>query len=84
MVVNVDLLEKESEDKNMRIDRVKMIALMAERDMTICRLSELSGISRLTISQVKSGKSCAPTTATAIAKALNVAIEEIEVKTNAS
>ena len=68
----------------MRINRVKMVALMAAHDMTIGKLAERSGISRITISQIKSGKSCAHSTAVAIAAALNVPLEEIEVKPNAS
>ena len=42
----------------MRIDRIKLIVLMAERDMTIGRLAELSRLSVSTICQVKAGKSC--------------------------
>ena len=41
----------------MRIDRIKLIVLMAERDMTIGRLAELSRLSVSTICQVKAGKS---------------------------
>lgn len=62
----------------MRIDRIKLIVLMAERDMTIGRLAELSRLSVGTISQVKSGKSCTPKTGNAIAKALGVPVDELE------
>ena len=33
----------------MRINRVKLIAEMARQDMTVNRLTELSGVSRVTI-----------------------------------
>ena len=56
----------------MRIDRIKLIVLMAERDMTIGRLAELSRLSVSTICQVKAGKSCTPKTGAAIAAALGV------------
>ena len=42
----------------MRIDRVKLIAEMARRDISCNRLVELSGVSRMTITAVRSGKSC--------------------------
>lgn len=62
----------------MRIDRIKLIVLMAERDMTIGRLAELSRLSVSTICQVKAGKSCTPKTGAAIAAALGVPAGEIE------
>ena len=62
----------------MRIDRIKLIVLMAERDMTIGRLAELSLLSVSTICQVKAGKSCTPKTGAAIAAALGVPAGEIE------
>ena len=42
----------------MRIDRVKLIAEMARRDISCNRLVELSGLSHMTITAVRSGKSC--------------------------
>lgn len=62
----------------MRIDRIKLIVLMAERDMTIGRLAELSRLSTSTICQVKAGKSYTPKTGGAIAAALGVPVDEIE------
>lgn len=47
----------------MRVDRVKFAAALARADMTSKRLSELSGVSPVTISQVKNGKSCKEETA---------------------
>lgn len=57
-----------------------MVSLMTERDMTLKKLSELSGISRPTLSQIKSGKACTLATATAIANAFGLSVYEIEVK----
>ena len=47
----------------MRIDRVALAAEMARRDMNQKRLAELSGVSRVTITAVANGKSCARVTA---------------------
>ena len=47
----------------MRIDRVKLAAEMARADLNVKRLSELSGLSRATVTGVKSGKSCSKDTA---------------------
>ena len=47
----------------MRIDRIKIVTEMAKRDLTATRLAELAGISRITVSYVKNGKSCSKETA---------------------
>ena len=54
----------------MRIDRVKLIAEMARRDISCKRLVELSGVSRMTITSVRSGKSCPMETAEKLAAVL--------------
>lgn len=61
----------------MRIDRVKLISEMARRDMTVIKLSQLAGISRLTASNVKRGASCSTETAAKIAKVFNVPVESL-------
>lgn len=61
----------------MRIDRVKLIAEMARQDMTVKTLVEKSGVSRMTITSVRSGKSCSDQTAGKLAKALGVDVREI-------
>lgn len=61
----------------MRIDRVKLTAELARRDMTQKRLSELSGVSRTTINYIKGGKSCTEEVGQKIAKALNVKLTEL-------
>lgn len=65
----------------MRIDRVKLITEMARADLNGKQLGELAGISRVTVSSVKGGRSCSEETAYKIARALGVDVEELlEVK----
>lgn len=54
----------------MRIDRVKLAAEMARADLSVKRLSEISGLSRATVTGVKSGKSCSKDTADKLAAVL--------------
>lgn len=54
----------------MRVDRVKLAAEMARADLNVKRLSELSGLSRATVTGVKSGKSCSKDTAYKLASVL--------------
>ena len=61
----------------MRIDRVKLIAEMARQDISCKALVEKSGVSRVTVTAARSGKSCAPITAGKIADALGVPVESI-------
>ena len=56
----------------MRIDRIKLVAEMARQDMPVKRLSELSGVSRVTISAVRRGKTCSSKTAAKLADARKV------------
>ncbi len=62
----------------MRIDRVKLIATMAKRDITCTRLAKLTGMSRSTITSARSGKSCTYETARLIAGALRVDVEDLQ------
>lgn len=61
----------------MRLDKTKVLFVMAERDMYQKDLAELSGMSRGNLSTLINGKNCQPRTAFKIAKALNVNVEEI-------
>ena len=54
----------------MRIDRVAFAAALARADLNVKRLSELSGLSRVTVTNVKSGKSCSRATAEKLAAVL--------------
>lgn len=60
----------------MRINREKMAVAMIRRDMTQKRLSELSGVSRMTITAVRGGKSCSKETADKLAAVLGADIIE--------
>lgn len=61
----------------MRIDRVKLISEMARQDLKVKELAELAGLSRLTVTAVRGGKSCSQNTALSIARALGVGVTEI-------
>lgn len=63
--------------ETMRINRKKLIIAMLDNDQTVIQLAKASGISRVTISNVKCGKSCSNATAEKIAKALNVPVSDI-------
>ena len=53
-----------------RIDRIAFAVALAKRDMSMKELGELTGLSRSTLTSVKSGKSCAVGTYCKIAKVL--------------
>lgn len=55
---------------SVRIDRVAMIAEMARKDINCNRLVELSGVSRVTVTAVRNGKSCSKETADKLAAVL--------------
>lgn len=54
----------------MRIDRIAFAAEMARADLNVKRLAELSGLSRGTITSIKTGKSCSWETAEKLAAVL--------------
>lgn len=62
---------------SIRIDRAKFCSIVLKKDLTFKELSELSGVSRQTLSVVKSGKRCSGQTAEKIANALQLNIQEI-------
>ena len=62
----------------MRIDRVAFAAALARRDINQKRLAELSGVSRVTITAVKSGKTCSEETARKLEAVLGPEIMEKE------
>ena len=63
--------------ETMRINRKKLIIAMLDNDQTVIQLAKASGVSRVTISNVKCGKSCSNATAEKIAKELNVPVSDI-------
>lgn len=62
---------------SVRIDRVALIAEMARRHINCNRLVELSGVSRVTITAVRNGKSCSRETADKLAAGLGVPVADI-------
>ena len=50
---------------------------MMKRDLTQCKLAEMSGVSRVTIGYIKAGKSCSDEVGQKLAKALGVDVTEI-------
>lgn len=56
----------------MRIDRIKFATELAKADISVNSLAQRSGLSRVTVSSVKCGKTCSQKTAVKIASALGV------------
>lgn len=61
----------------MRLDRVKLIAEMARQGISAKELAVKSGVSRCTITSMRCGKSCSTNSATCIARALGMDVEEL-------
>lgn len=61
----------------MRIDRVKFATVLAREDISSQELARRAGLSRVTISGVKSGRSCTRSTAEKIASGLRVDLSEL-------
>ena len=68
----------ESEVNYMRLDPTKVFLIMAKQNLTQKKLSELSGYSCNAVrAAIKGNVNCKPATADAIAKALNVPLEQL-------
>lgn len=61
----------------MRIDRVKLIAEMARRELQVNELAERAGVSRVTITAMRGGKSCSKNSVLHVARALGMDVAEI-------
>ncbi len=61
----------------MRIDRIKLSAELVRQDMTQVELAEKAGISRVTVSNIKNGKSCSDVIGYKIAEALGIDVFEL-------
>ena len=61
----------------MKINAYKIKLILAEKDMTVCNLSGLCGISRQNISTILKRGTCEPKTAGKLAKGLGVCVAEI-------
>ena len=60
-----------------RINITKLSIAMARKKLNYSELSDLSNVSRTTLSYIKNGKSCRPKIAAQIADALGVDVTEI-------
>lgn len=56
----------------MQIDKKKLACAMIDADLNTKQLAEKAGLSRVTVSYLKNGKSCSEETLKKIAKALKV------------
>lgn len=61
----------------MKIDSAKLAAELTRRHLTQKELAEKAGISRVTVSSVKCGKTCTDAVGNAIAEALGVDVKEL-------
>ena len=61
----------------MRIDRVKFAAALARLDLNGNQLAEKAGVSRGTVTAVRTGKSCSAETADKLASVLGADILEV-------
>lgn len=60
----------------MRIDRVKLIAEMARRDMRVQELAD-NTVSRATVTALRGGKSCNENSIRRVANALDIPVESL-------
>lgn len=63
---------------SVRIDRVAFATALARLDISCKKLVDLSGVSRVTVTAVKNGKSCSQETADKLARVLGRDIIEKE------
>ena len=61
----------------MRIDRVKLITEMARQEIKVQELAEKAGVSRVTITGMRGGKSCTENSVKHVAKALGIPVESL-------
>lgn len=61
----------------MKLDRVKVIAEMAKQRMTVNQVCKLSGLSRVTITNIRAGKDCNRATALAVSRAMNIPLDRL-------
>lgn len=61
----------------MRIDRVKLIAEMARKDIRAQDLAKKAGVSRSTVTAMRSGKSCNKNSVLHVVHALGVDVVEL-------
>lgn len=71
------ILNKKKEGVNMRIDRKKLVIKMIDKNVNVQELASVCGISRVTASNVKCGKSCSKETVQKIAKGLGCKLTDL-------
>ncbi len=62
----------------MNINRIQLITEMAKQDVSVKELAERSGVSRATISALRSGKKASAETIDKIVKALGKDLEDLQ------
>ena len=62
----------------MRIDRVKLITEMAKQNIGVAELAEKAGVSRVTVTSLRGGKSCSENSVRCIAAALGVTVKDLQ------
>ncbi|MCM1234381.1 MAG: helix-turn-helix domain-containing protein [Ruminococcus flavefaciens] len=65
---------------SVRIDRAKFAAAQVRANLSGKMLAEKSGVSRVTVTSVRNGKSCSETTAQKLAEDLGVKVADIAEK----
>ncbi len=61
----------------MRIDRIKFVTELVKQDLTLVELSKKCGVNRVTLSNIKNGKSCRDEIAIKIANGLGVDLNKL-------
>lgn len=61
----------------MRIDRIKLITEMARADLGVHELADRAGLSRGTVTAIKTGKGCREETAAKLAAGLGVPLDDL-------
>lgn len=62
---------------SIRISRERLAVAMIRADLNVNKLVKASGLSRSTVTAVKSGKSCSKQTADKLASALGISVSDI-------
>lgn len=62
----------------MRINRVTLIAAMAAREIGVSDLAKAAGVSRGTVTAIRTGKACSGATAAKLAHALGMSIDDLK------
>ncbi len=64
----------------MQLDKVKIVMIAKQKGLKQLELSQMASLSRGTLSAVYNGKSCSKDTASKIANALGVQVEDLVVR----